>query len=149
MPKLPVNARKALDLGARLVVAAVLLWAAVPKVRDPAAFVESIENYHLVGDVIATWTAALLPWVEIVVGVALATNVRARGAAFVAGGMFVVFAAAMAQAIFRDINLDCGCFGSALAAQVTWWSVLRNVVLTLLAAIVAFRGDRFLGESRA
>lgn len=148
MQKLPVNVRRFLDVAARLGVATVLIWAALPKVRDPAAFVQAIENYHMVPETLAPWMAAVLPWVEIVVGVALVANVRARAAAAIAGGLFVVFGVAMAQAIARGINLDCGCFGSALAAQVTWWSVARNAGLAAAAALVVGRGADLDGESK-
>ncbi len=55
--------------------------------------------------------------------------------------MLLVFAVAMAQAIVRDIDIDCGCFGKAATARVGWSSVLRNVGLTLACAVVVAAPD--------
>jgi uncharacterized membrane protein YphA (DoxX/SURF4 family) len=123
-------------LVARFVLAGTFAVAAVPKLLDPAAFATSIANYHLVPDAVATALASVLPMIELIVALALVTGVQARGAAVTAAGMLVVFALAMTQAIVRGINLDCGCFGSAAAAEVGWGSVLRNVGLTLLCGLV-------------
>jgi uncharacterized membrane protein YphA (DoxX/SURF4 family) len=121
---------------ARLVVGGIFAAAAIPKLLDPSAFAASIANYHLVPDLVATASASVLPVLELVVALALVSGVQARGAAVAAGGMLIVFALAMTQAILRDINLDCGCFGSAAAAEVGWGSVLRNVGLTLLCGLI-------------
>ena len=131
MPRLPVVATSRVHrvalLVARAVIAGVLAYAAVQKLADPRAFAESIANYHAVPDVIARGLAAMLPVLELVVAAALVAGIHVRGAAVVASAMFLVFAAAMIQAILRGINIDCGCFGSGLSAQITWWTVLRNI----------------------
>lgn len=120
-------------LGARLALAAVYLFAAIPKLSDPAAFARDIDNYHAVPVEWAGVLAVVLPPLELAVAAALVVGVHARGAALVSAGMLVVFAGAMAQAIARDIDIDCGCFGSAMAMEVSGWSILRNVVLALLS----------------
>jgi putative oxidoreductase len=118
---------------ARLALAAVLAFAAVPKLGDAAGFARDIDNYHLLPVAWAAYAAVLMPPLELVVALALLVGIHARGAALVSAGMMVVFAGAMAQAIARGIDLDCGCFGSALAMEVSGWSILRNVVLASLS----------------
>jgi putative oxidoreductase len=83
----------------------------------------------------------LLPPLELVLALALATGVHARGAAIVTGALLLGFAAGMAQAIARGIDLDCGCFGSALAVEVSGWTIARNLALAALAALVARAPD--------
>lgn len=120
-------------LSARLVLAGIYLFAAIPKLSDPATFARDIDNYHLLPVEWAGIFAVVLPPLELAVAAALVVGFHARGAALVSAGMLLVFAAAMGQAIARDIDIDCGCFGSALAMEVSGWSILRNVVLALLS----------------
>src|SRR5262249_12301792 len=81
-------------LVSRVALGALFVYTAYGKIVDPPEFAVSIVHYHLVPDVIATTMAAALPFVELVVGLALLTGVHARGAAIVAGAMLVVFAVA-------------------------------------------------------
>lgn len=129
------------SLGARVALAAVYLLAAVPKLGDPAAFAQDIDNYHLLPVDWAGVAAVVLPPLELVVAAALLLGVHARGAALVSAGMLIAFAAAMGQAIARGIDLDCGCFGSALAMHVSGWSILRNVVLAALSLPIVLGPD--------
>ena len=120
-------------LAARIALAAVFAFAAIPKLGDAAAFARDIDNYHLLPVEWAATAAVMMPPLELVVALALLLGIHARGAAVISAGMMLVFAAAMAQAMARGIDLDCGCFGSALAMHVSGWSILRNVVLAALS----------------
>ncbi|HJL02830.1 MAG TPA: MauE/DoxX family redox-associated membrane protein [Polyangiaceae bacterium LLY-WYZ-15_(1-7)] len=111
------------------IVAAVFLWAAVPKLMDPARFAVDIANYRLVPEAWVGWAALAVPPLELVAALALLTGFARRGAALVAAGMLAFFAVAIGQAVVRGIDIDCGCFGSAAEARATWWSVARNVGL--------------------
>lgn len=154
MPGVPVSARaaalrawldtapgRALVLALRLVVAAVFLVAALPKIADPASFATDIDNYRIVPDAMIGPIAVGLPLLEALVGVALVTGLHARGAAIVASGMLVLFAIGMVQAIVRNIDLDCGCFGHVVETRVSWLTVTRNAVLTCACALVAMGPD--------
>lgn len=126
---------------ARIVVGAIFIFAAVPKIADPHAFAVAISNYHLVPDAFARGAGAALPPLELLMGVALITGLHARGAAVLAAGMLVVFAVALTRAMLLDINVDCGCFGSAARSEIGWGSVARNAGLTALAALVVLSPD--------
>jgi uncharacterized membrane protein YphA (DoxX/SURF4 family) len=132
---------RALVVVLRWVVAAVFLAAALPKISDPTSFATDIDNYRMVPDALIGPIAVALPLLEALVGVALITGVHARGAALVASGLLVAFAAGMVQAIARGIDLDCGCFGHVVETRVSWLTVTRNVVLTLACALVAMGPD--------
>lgn len=125
----------------RLGLAAMFLFAAVPKLLDPVTFARDIDNYRMLPDALIGPLALMLPVAEIVIGLALVTGVYARGAAITAGVMLVGFAVGMVQAIVRGIDLDCGCFGHFAEAQVSWWTVARNATLTLIAITIAMGPD--------
>ncbi len=132
---------RALLLAFRLIVAGMFLFAALPKLLDPVTFARDIDNYRMVPDALIGPLALMLPVAEIVIGMALLSGVYARGAALVAGAMLLGFAAGMIQAIARGINLDCGCFGQFAEAQVSWWTVARNLVLFALTLAVSAGPD--------
>ena len=121
---------------ARLAVAGVFVWAAIPKVLDPGAFAEDISNYHLVPDDAVGWIAMIVPVLELVVAFALITGVESKGAALVAAGMLVAFTAAMGQAMARGIDLSCGCFGSETTTEVGWGPIGRNAAMIAGCAFV-------------
>ncbi len=125
----------------RLALAGIFLFAAFPKLLDPVSFARDIDNYRMLPDAVIGPLSLMLPVAEIVIGLALITGVYARGASITAGLMLVGFAAGMVQAIVRGIDLDCGCFGHFAEAQVSWWTVARNVTLTLMAISVSLGPD--------
>ncbi len=129
--RIPPKAQRMIVLGLRLVIAAVFVAAAVPKLLDPVAFAQDIENYHATPESLIGPLAVALPVLELVVAAALITGVHAPGAALVAAVMLLVFAGGMAQAIARGIDLDCGCFGTATETQVSGLTITRNLLLTL------------------
>lgn len=120
---------------ARILLGGIFLWASVTKVPDMAAFAESVANYRIVPPALVPAVAAAVVGVEIAAGVALVLNVWARAAALVLSALLAVFTVGLASALARGIDLSCGCFGGN--APATWWTVLRDVVLLLLALGVA------------
>lgn len=128
-------------LASRVSVAAVFLFAAFPKLQDPATFARDIDNYHVLPDAMVGPMAIAMPIAEVLVALALLLGVHARGAALVTAGMLVTFIAAMAQALARGIDLDCGCFGSAAPTQVSGLSIGRNVLLLALTLLVILGPD--------
>ncbi|MEZ4385545.1 MAG: MauE/DoxX family redox-associated membrane protein [Nannocystaceae bacterium] len=124
---------------ARLVVAAVFVAAAAPKLVDPAAFAAAIRNYQAFPYWSWNALAALVPTLELVGAVALLTPMR-RSAALLLGGLTLAFIALIASVIVRGIDIGCGCFGDATAAESVGWPLLLRDV-ALLAAIVAAARD--------
>jgi uncharacterized membrane protein YphA (DoxX/SURF4 family) len=102
--------RRILALLLRLGLGAVFVAASVPKILDPAGFSRNVFHYDILPVGLVNVVAILLPWVELCVGVCLIVGFRVRGAALVAIGSLVIFTAAMASALARGLNIDCGCF---------------------------------------
>jgi uncharacterized membrane protein YphA (DoxX/SURF4 family) len=116
----------------RIALAALFLWAAYGKLRDPYAFAASIYAYRIVPAGAATVGGVVMPAIEIVAALALLTGLLWRGAAGVFAAMLVVFVAALFQAILRGIDIRCGCFGEG-SSPVSFWLIARNYGLLLLA----------------
>lgn len=143
MRRVPVTWPRATEICARAVLAAVFVWAGVPKLLEPTEFAEAIGNYRIVPDAWAGALAVFLPPLELIVAGALTLGVGKRGAALIAAGMLIVFAVAIGQTVVRGIDIDCGCFGTAQESEASWWGVVRNVALTSCAlAVMALGGPR-------
>ena len=62
----------------RLVLGGLFVYAGVVKVLDPLDFAQDIRNYRLVGQALSFLAAVVLPWLEILAGVALAAGIWKR-----------------------------------------------------------------------
>lgn len=120
----------------RAALAGVFVYAAIPKLLEPAEFAISIQNYRIVPDAIVGHLALFVPVFELVIALGLLLPAYQRGAALLATLMLAVFTVAMAQARWRGIDLSCGCFGAAFEAKVSWFTVARTLALGVVSAIV-------------
>ena len=123
----------------RLVVGAVFIYAGAVKVVEPLDFAENIANYQLVGQSLSFLTALVLPWLEVLCGLALALGIRRRAAALLVSLMLGFFILLTLVTIVRGLNVDCGCFG-ALSRTAGWPLVLEDAVM-LYMTLCIFRAQ--------
>lgn len=120
----------------RLALGGLFLYAAGVKLPDMAAFAESVANYRLVPAPVVGAAAAAVVGVELTAALLLVAGVWVRAAAAVVAGLLGVFIGALALALARGIDLECGCFGGGEPAS--WLTVARDVVLVAWAlALIA------------
>lgn len=103
--------------GSRLLLGAVFLYAAWPKVMDQATFAAAIHNYKMVPASLIPLFATTLAGFELVVAIALIGGVWRKGAGVAVTGMLVMFIVALTIAYFQGRSIDCGCFLSELSEQ--------------------------------
>lgn len=118
--------------------------AAIPKIADPPAFAHMVYNYRMVPGGAVNGIALVLPWVELLAGIALVLGVWKREAAILAGLLLVFFIAAIGFNLARGHAIDCGCFDLRSAGKSREellsdmrWVLIRDVGLLLLVAQVA------------
>jgi uncharacterized membrane protein YphA (DoxX/SURF4 family) len=109
---IPIIYNRYVSIGARVCLGTVFLYAAWSKVLDAPAFAQMIWNYKLVPMAWIYPLALLVPWLEAVVGVALIGGIFRKGAALLAGGLLLVFMAAISINLARGISVNCGCFST-------------------------------------
>ena len=135
----------------RLVLAAVFLFAAYPKLLDPVAFAKAIENYRvafpIIGKEYVYLAAGFLPALELVTALALLWNRTKRAASLLSIGMLVMFIILIGQAVARGLNIDCGCFGTGATAKlmgraVGLKAILEDVLWLAMAVYVYVRSVR-------
>jgi len=119
----------------------IFVIAALSKISDPPAFAKAMWNYQLA----PLWSihpaALVLPWLELLCGLALCLGLWVRAATLWVLGLLVVFALALSINLARRHPVDCGCFSLAGPARTEAerlvdlrWAILRDLGLMLLAA---------------
>ena len=127
-------------LAACLLVGGFFIRAAFPKVAHPEDFAFIVYSYRVLPDLWVNAVAHFLPWLELVCGAALILLPGWRAAAgLLISGMLVMFAALLASAITRGIEISCGCLSVDVQADpIGWGSVARNGTLLVLAGLAVW-----------
>jgi len=135
LPRAPLSPRalRVIDWVFRIVLAAVFIRAAVPKLIDPFAFTGNIFAYRVISPSLSAVGAVTIPAIEMLAAIALLTGVFWRGAAVTLGGMLIFFIVMIFQAILRGIDIHCGCFGEA-SHKVSFALIAQDYGLLILAA---------------
>jgi uncharacterized membrane protein YphA (DoxX/SURF4 family) len=102
---------------ARFGLAAVWLVSGLLKAVDPDQTYIAVRAYDVLPGTGVEVVAALLPWIELALGILLLAGVGTRLVAALSGGLLVVFIAGVAQAWARGLSIDCGCFGGGGAVE--------------------------------
>ncbi len=115
--------------------AAVLIVAGLLKVRERVDFGNQIMSYDLVPQVAARLLGQILPFLEILGGLALLV---APTAGYVCAVMFMAFAVAVTLNLARGRrDFQCGCFGPTGHRRIGFGHVVLNVALASSAFVVA------------
>ncbi len=120
----------------RLILGLIFFFAAVGKIADPALFAREINNYNLINFELTNLIALTLPWIELIISIFLITGIRIKASSLIAGMMLVVFIFAVASAMARNLDINCGCFGRTIQ-KVGWGKIFENTAL-LIGSIYLF-----------
>ena len=132
-----------LALAVRLGLGAVFVYAAWTKLSQPwALFALSIDGYGILPEAAVVAVARSLPWVELLLALALLAGRFRRTAATAAAAILLLFFAVMVRSYLKGLQIDCGCFGvgEALSAR----TLARDGALVAAAvalAAVEYRRD--------
>lgn len=103
-----------LSLILRFVLGGILLYAAMMKWRTsgPHELAQDMANFRILpATIIPIFSIALLGG-ETILSLLLFLGFWRKEVAWLTCLLFATFSAAMSSALFRDLKIDCGCFGS-------------------------------------
>lgn len=127
----------------RVALGAVFIYAAIPKIADPVAFAGSVAAYRVLPYFWNYAAAAVLPFLELICGMLLILGVRVRTGAIIIAAMNVVFMAALASAMVRGLDIDCGCFRQGGEKTAPWVALARDAVfLAMTVAVLRYERIR-------
>jgi len=126
-----------------LLLGAVFIYASWDKILHPAEFARIVYHYQLigpsraVGPLPANLLAVTLPWIELLVGLLLASGLWRREAALVAAAMLLAFVVAVGAALVRGIDIEnCGCFTVTGTGRQAGLKLIAGDLVLLAAAVV-------------
>jgi len=114
-----VNGRVLDGIGAlaRLGLAAVWLISGGIKAADAGQTYVAVRAYDVLPLDAVGPVAAVLPWLELALGMLLLVGLGVQAVAAVSAGLLLVFVAGLVQAWARGLAIDCGCFGGGGAVD--------------------------------
>jgi uncharacterized membrane protein YphA (DoxX/SURF4 family) len=123
----------------RLFLGGVFVYASWDKLFHPLEFARAMVGYQILPERVIGLAATTLPFLELICGILLLLGIWPMATLSCLGMMLVVFLAAIGQAAFRGLSIDCGCFTvEGKGAPLGWFTVLRDLALFLVWAIVFF-----------
>jgi len=99
-----------LELFIRYLFGITFISASYHKIVEPAHFAKIIYGYYLFPEFIINLTAIILPYLELLSGIALILGIYPRSALLILEAMLFAFIVALSINLIRGHNFDCGCF---------------------------------------
>jgi putative oxidoreductase len=126
-----------LALPVRVYLGGVFIFASLYKIQEPYEFALSVATYQISPLSLINIFAIILPWLELLVGIAIIIGFWTRESAFLILGMMVLFVSALAYALAQGHEMTCGCFASQEAVdQIGMDTLIRDLFWIALAVYV-------------
>jgi len=135
---------RGVSLACQTAIGLVSLAASLTKIGDTATFARQIHAYRLLPFGLENLFAIALPWVELVLALAILLRLHPRAGSVVGAGLAALFVVAVTAALARGLDIECGCFGTADAGRVGAAKLLENIGLlavAVAACVVPRRAD--------
>lgn len=135
----------------RLAMGGMFFAACYPKIHSPYGFAELVAQYQLLPAFLVNFFSLWLPVFELLMAVGIIFTKWNKEFSFMVIVLFIIFIIALAQALFRDLGITCGCFDIEGAQDKTgaWVSLLRDIAI-LPALIWLFKKEtnRYIWDFR-
>lgn len=120
----------------RLALGCLFIYSSLPKIRQPYDFLSDVYGYELVGPKLGILIVMVLPWLELLVGICLLGGIFIGGALLASAAMAAMFTFVLSSAIYRDLEISCGCFGSS--TDIISYSTVIRAGIIFLFSIIAY-----------
>ena len=131
-----------LELALRWLLGITFIYASYHKIAAPAHFAKIIYGYYLFPDFSINIIAIVLPFLELIAGLALILGIYPRSAAIIINFMLLGFIMALSINLVRGQQFDCGCFslGEAGYTYTAGQLLIRDVFFFILGLQVLCYG---------
>ena len=134
-----------IELAARWVLGLTFIYASFHKILAPADFAKIVYGYDLFPAVFINLIAIIIPFLELVAGLALIIGFYPRSAAIIVNALLTAYLIALTINLIRGHEFDCGCFaagqsGYTSSSEVT---LVRDIIYFILGLpVILFSGVR-------
>ena len=140
----------------RIMLGAILLFAGIAKLSNFSAFVNDVASYQMLPTGMVKPISYLLVSAEITLGITLGIGYFSRGAGILTSFLFLIFAVALANVLWRELPIaDCGCgnflfslldvLGFPISTTPNWKMVFVDTVLAGASLKIAFSPQQGYG----
>ena len=119
----------------RVLLGGVFVFAGLLKGLDVETFSGQVAAYKILPYQWNYLVAAILPFIELIVGLHLVFNRWVRAAAVVVAGLCGTFLLLLASVLLRGMAIDCGCFGPE-DSSTPLQAIVRNLLLLAMAHFI-------------
>jgi putative oxidoreductase len=134
-----------IELAARWILGLTFIYASFYKILSPADFAKIVYGYDLFPEIFINLIAIIIPFLELIAGLALIIGIYPRSAAVIINILLLAFITVLGINLIRGHEFDCGCFSagqsgysSAHGVNLVW-----DIIYFLLGMqIVLFEGQR-------
>lgn len=121
----------------RIILAFIFIYAAIGKIANSQEFADTVAAFKVIPITTVNLFAIVLPWIELVCGVALFIGQFAVSATMLISVMNLIFMTAAASAMARGLSIECGCFTlSSAHSKVGWMLLARDAILILFCILL-------------
>jgi len=124
----------------RWILGLTFIYASYHKIIDPAQFAKVIYGYELVPAAVINLVAIILPFLELIAGIALILGIYPRSAVLIINVLLVGFIVLLSVNLIRGHEFDCGCFAFEEYGQASnnRSLLLRDIIYLLLGLHILF-----------
>lgn len=131
----------------RVALGVLFVYSSWSKIADPGLFANIVMKYELLPECMVGLFALILPMVELLAGLAIMFSKWMRESALLIVSLLLMFIVALASALARGLEIDCGCFGVPSVGGRTelLLAIGRDFVLLAPAVWLTFRRNAWMG----
>jgi uncharacterized membrane protein YphA (DoxX/SURF4 family) len=140
-----------IELAARWILGLTFIYASIDKILSPADFARIVYGYDLFPHVSINLIAIIIPFLQLIAGLALIGGIYPRSAAIIIVVLLFAFVTVLTINLVRGHEFDCGCFsagqsGYSSSSEVT---IVRDIIYFVLGLqVILFQGIRRASFSR-
>jgi uncharacterized membrane protein YphA (DoxX/SURF4 family) len=129
-----------LELAVRWTLGLIFIYASFHKILSPEDFAKILYGYDLFPAVFINLIAILLPFIELVSGLALLIGIFPKSASLIITVMILAFIMAISINLIRGHEFDCGCFSAGESGYTAsaWVALARDILFLAMGLQVCF-----------
>ncbi len=125
----------------RIILGGVFVYAGLNKVLHPLEFEKIITGFKIFPGWMIHVTALSIPWVEIIIGLALIAGIFKKQCAALLTALLAVFIVVISIALFEGTFTGCGCFstdGGTATVMDGIWIIVRDILFMVPGGVIFF-----------
>jgi putative oxidoreductase len=136
-----------IEMAARWILGLTFIYASIHKIVTPADFAKIVYGYDLFPAVFINLIAIVIPFLELITGLALVSGLYPRSAAIIINALLLAYIIVLTVNLIRGHEFDCGCFSAAQSGYTSSpvVTLVRDIIYLMMGLqVFLFRGIRKL-----